>query len=334
MENFQKKTITTRRRLKYTYYVSPFGESTEQHPALFFLHGFPDSSHLWSGVVAMLGHLPNKIIIPDCLGYAGTDKPEYLNLYAYSGQADDLSDILEEETAKFAIIIGHDWGSALAQRTYLHKRERFSGVVLLNTAYMVPSNEPFDLAAVNDITERMFGYPQFSYWNFLLAPDAPQLIEDNLERMWTALHGDVKDWMKKMFCVPNAMRNFLLSSEEVPLKAYAKQSQWKDKFMQQFKNGGFSSTLQMYRATALNVQAESDSTIPKENLAIKVPLLFIICTQDAVCMREMMCPAKDNGLVPNLKEVAIESEHWSPMEKPDEIAQHIKDFLADIPSRS
>lgn len=327
MDTFQRKELVTQRSLKYTYFVSPSSESTKQHPALFFIHGFPDSAHLWSGVVASLCDLPNKIIIPDCLGYAGTDKPEDTNLYAYKGQADDLVDILNNENAKSTIIVGHDWGSALAQRTYLHHRELFSGVVLLNTGYMVPSNQPFDLSSINEFTEKTLGYPQFSYWEFFTAHDAAKIVDEHLERMWQVLHGDQKDWMKKLFCAPNAMREYLLGNEEVPLKAYANQPEWKDKFIQQFRTDGFASALQMYKATASNIQTISDSVIPEDSLAIEVPVLFFICTKDAVCVPEMMSPAKDQGLVPKLKEVVLECAHWSPMEKPDEIATHIRDFV-------
>ncbi|KAF7549511.1 hypothetical protein G7Z17_g6331 [Cylindrodendrum hubeiense] len=330
MESYQRKALVTQRSLKYTYFVSASGKATEQYPALFFIHGFPDSAHLWSGVIAALGDLPNKIIIPDCLGYGDTDKSTDTNLYAYKDQADDLADILKNEDVKFAIIIGHDWGSALAQRTYLYKRNLFSGVVLLNTGYMVPSDQPFDLAAVNELTQKTLGYPQFAYWEFFTAPDAAEIIDGNLDRMWQVLHGDAEEWMQRLFCVPNAMRQFLLSDEEIPLKEYAGQMEWKDKFIQQFKADGFASALQMYKATALNIQAMSDSTIPKDSLAIDVPILFFICTKDAVCVPEMMAPAKDQGLVPYLKEVLIESAHWSPMEKPEEIAAYIKDFVIEI----
>jgi soluble epoxide hydrolase/lipid-phosphate phosphatase len=332
MENFQCKQIVTRRSIKYTYYVSTSSESTDQSPALLFLHGFPDSAHLWIGVIDKLGVLPNKIIIPDCLGYAGTDKPTDTNLYAYKDQAEDIADILSNENANDTIIIGHDWGSALAQRTYLHKRHLFSGVVLVNIGYIVPSNEPFDLAAFNSYTENTTGYPQFSYWDFFVAPDAVDIVENNLERMWQILHGDAEDWMRKMFCIPDAMRDFLLGTEQVPLKDYAQQAEWKDRFMQQFRPGEFASSLQSYKAAAWSIQHRSDATISKEDLAIKVPLLFICCTQDAVCKPELMDAAKQQGLVPHLKEVSIESAHWSPMEKPDEIARHIKDFLGDMSS--
>ncbi|KAL2782898.1 Alpha/Beta hydrolase protein [Aspergillus keveii] len=330
MEDFHSKELVTRRGLKYTYYVSPTGNSTDQSPALLFLHGFPDSAHLWTDVISALGPLANKIIIPDCLGYAGTAKPTDTNLYAYKDQAEDLLNILSAEEARSSIIIGHDWGSALAQRTYLHKPHLFKGVVLVNIGYMVPATEPFNLAAFNAYTEKAIGYPQFAYWDFFTAPDAVSIVENNLERMWQVLHGDVDDWMKTLFCVPNAMCDFLLGSEEVPLKPYAQQSRWKDAFIHQFRPGEFESALHAYKAAAWNIQYSSDSTIPRNELVINAPMLFIACTKDPVCRPELMDAAKEGGLVPRLKEVTVEAAHWSPMERPGEIAGHIGEFLGQF----
>lgn len=125
------------------------------------MHGFPDSAYLWEGVIEKLSDIPNQIIIPDCLGYAGTDKPAVTTLYAYKGQTDDLVDMLTRENVESCVIIGHDWGSALAQRTFLYHRQLFGAVILLNAGYTVPSANRFDLAAANDATERLLGYPQF-----------------------------------------------------------------------------------------------------------------------------------------------------------------------------
>lgn len=330
MESFTQKSLVTKRSLKYTYYVSPPAEISGKVPALLFLHGFPDSSHLWSRVISALGDIPNRIIVPDCLGYAGTDKPTDTNLYSYSGQAEDITDILAAESVSNAVIIGHDWGSVLAQRTFLHHGHILRGLVLLNVGYMVPQNELFDLSAFNSHTQQIFGYPQFAYWEFFLTPNAAGIIESRLDRMWQALHGDVEDWMRKIFCEPNAMQDFLLGTEEVPLKKYAQESEWQAHFKGQFQAGGFASALQSYKAVAWNVQLKSDATIPREKLQIEAPCLYISCTRDAVCTPEGTERAARQGLLPQLKKVEIEAGHWSPMEKPAEIAKHISDFLHTV----
>ena len=332
MENFECKTLTTQRSLKYTYYVSPTSSSAQQAPALVFLHGFPDSAHLWSEVISELGDIPNQIVVPDCLGYAGTDKPEDTAMYEYKDQARDIMDILDKEEVKNGIVIGHDWGSALAQRVYLHHRERFCGVALLNTAYIVPSDQPFDLAAVNAFTSQIFGYPLYAYWDLFISPDASGIIDKNLDKMWEVLHGEPDDWMKQMFCVPDAMRKFLTNKDTIPLKSYAKLPGWKDRFMKQYERDGFASTLHMYKAAASNVHLRSEQAIPKDKTSIDVPLLFIACTKDFVCVPSLMQPAKDLGLVPKLKEVIVDCAHWSPMEKPDEVGEHLLDFIQNISS--
>ncbi|KAL1888140.1 hypothetical protein Sste5346_009750 [Sporothrix stenoceras] len=336
MDSFQKKTLVTARSLKYTYHVSRSGEVTDNCPALLFLHGFPDSAHLWTDVIANLGSVPNKIIIPDCLGYASTDKPEDTALYTYDGQAADLVDILGNENildGAQTVLIGHDWGSALAQRTYLYHRELFRGIVLVNTGYIVPSADKFDLDAVNTLTEKLLGYPQFAYWELFTAPDAAEVINTRLDRMWQALHGDHDQWMKKLFCEKDGMRNFILGDENVPLRPYARGPKFRDHFMEQFspEKGGFFGAFQMYKSTANNVQAEAFEKLPEVNLKIEVPILYFICRQDAVCLPELMMePAKGMGLVPNLKEVVLDCAHWSPMEKPVEIATEIKAFLGTV----
>jgi soluble epoxide hydrolase/lipid-phosphate phosphatase len=328
MDSFEQKTLKTKRSFTYTYYVSPHGESSTSTPALFFIHGFPDSAHLWKDVVAQLSGLPNKIIIPDTLGYAGTDKPTDTAAYNQKGQADDLSEILIKEGAQSSIIIGHDWGSSISQRTYLHHPELFSAVILLNVAYLPPGEQPFDLDTVNQFTEKIYGYPQLAYWELFGAEDGAKIIDSNLESMWEVLHGQSEDWMKEMFCTKGRMKTYLTTNEHVPLKPYGEDPRWKDAFIKQFKRDGFDGPLRMYKAAIHNFHYESDKLIPKERLRIQVPVLFIGCTGDFVCRHDLIEIPKKAGLLPDLEEQSIESAHWVPMEQPGEVAKHIKNFLA------
>ena len=54
---------------------------------------------------------------------------------------------------------------------------------------MIPSSEKFDLDEQNKLTARRFGYPQWEYWNFFTAPDAPKLMEADPSRMYEVNHG-------------------------------------------------------------------------------------------------------------------------------------------------
>lgn len=49
------------------------------------------------------------LIVPDQLGYGGTDKPTDPALYLSSLICQDLVDILDGENAEDVIAVGHDW---------------------------------------------------------------------------------------------------------------------------------------------------------------------------------------------------------------------------------
>ncbi|KAH7341205.1 epoxide hydrolase [Pyrenochaeta sp. MPI-SDFR-AT-0127] len=329
MENLARKSITTSRSLEYTYYCSQPTADSAGKPALFFIHGFPDHAYMWNDIIAQLLHLPYRIIAPDLLGYDGTAKPTDPSQYAYSLQAKDLREILAAENISSVIVVGHDWGSAMTQRFYLHYPDIVVGLVLLNVAYLVPNpSQKFHLDTVNDLTEKFYGYPMYAYWDLFTADDAPSLLSANLDRAYEVWHGDPKDWMRTQFCTRGAMRKYLNGEEErVQLKKYAQEERWKKHFFDRFERDGFEAPFCWYKAMKDNIQTEDDAKIPPERYRISVPLLFIGATGDAVCRIDAMDDAKGKGLVPDLEEKVIESGHWSPMEKPEEIAVLVKDFL-------
>jgi soluble epoxide hydrolase / lipid-phosphate phosphatase len=166
-----KSLITTPNNLTYSYYLSPDFhsklKSTPSTPILLLLHGFPDDAHMWAGVVPSFLQLNYPCILPDLLGFSGSSKPTNPNLYNYRQQANSLAQILDfEGVPKRVIPIGHDWGSATAQRFFLYHRERCTGLCIISLAYQIPSPKPFSLWNENHETAKKFGYPQWAYWNF------------------------------------------------------------------------------------------------------------------------------------------------------------------------
>jgi pimeloyl-ACP methyl ester carboxylesterase len=162
MEAFTKKTLKTSRGITYTYYTSPGSASL---PTLLFQHGYPDHAAMWAQVATPLRSLNHPIIIPDMLGYDGTDKPTDPSAYTWDKMTNDMVEILDAEKAQNCISIGHDWGSAAASRLYNYHPERVVGLVNLNVTYTAPGRKPFNLDGANDMMEKVFGYRLFSYWS-------------------------------------------------------------------------------------------------------------------------------------------------------------------------
>lgn len=266
------------------------------------------------------------------LGYAGTSKSLDASLYNYRSLSNDLVEILDAENVQKVIVIGHDWGAVMAQRFYPFHSDRVDKIVLLNVAYHPPSkpgDPKFDLKAANEMMQVTFGAPLWTYWEFFTSPDGPSLMRSTLQKVYEAQHGDVENWGFKIFCVPGAWRKYLTSSESesVPLKPYAQQPRWKDSFFDQFSHDGFEAPINWYNAMIENVQYEVEIQIPLEKHRIEVPVLFVGCTGDGNNRIELIEIPREAGLLPELRVEVLECGHWSPMERPVEVAGFIAEFV-------
>lgn len=330
MEGYNQKTLKTSRGYTYTYYVSDSSHKIDPSlPPLLFSHGWPDDARMWKSIADKLRKLPFKLIIPDLLGYSGTSKPTDPAAYKYDGMTKDITEILDAEGAKKVISIGHDWGCVVAARVYNYYPERVTGVVLLNVVYLPPSKDKFDLDATNAVTKEAFGYPIYMYWHFFTSPEAPKLLKEKVGRLYSALHAKGATSMRDFFCNANAFPDYLNSDSPVPeVREYAQDPEFKKYFIERLSRDGFEGPQNYYISFKNNIQWECDSQLPAENAKVDVPLLYIGCTQDAVCRPEAMAGAKQAGLVPDLEEAPlVDCAHWSPYEKPDEMAAPIADWL-------
>jgi soluble epoxide hydrolase / lipid-phosphate phosphatase len=102
------KTYQTCRGINYSYFFSPprNGERT-----ILFIHGFPSTSQDWHKQVAFFIGQGYGALVPDQLGYGGTDKPtiEELDKFKHNLIAKDMVELLDHEQVGPAVSIGHDW---------------------------------------------------------------------------------------------------------------------------------------------------------------------------------------------------------------------------------
>ncbi|GME60839.1 Alpha/beta hydrolase fold-1 [Neofusicoccum parvum] len=338
MDGLTRKTFKTSRSFEYTYYdTAPTKPLAAETPTILLLHGFPDSAQFWKHVIPTLTTtLPHRILVPDLLGYGGTSKPTNPSAFASNLMAADLAELLAHEQIAKAIPTGHDWGSFLAQRLYLFHPSLCAGVALLNVAYAPPSGQPFDLAATNALLERTAGSgggrSPFAYWELFTAADGAALVGRRLDRFWTALHGDRAHWMRDLWCGRGAMRAFLEEAaggrEDVPLRAYAQPGRgWRERWFGDVEAGGFESPLCWYKAYAGNVSVEAESALPRERLVVGVPVFFLGCSGDDVCLPAAIEPSREAGLLPDLTVKVIDAPHWCAMAEPEEVAKALLEFF-------
>ncbi|KAK3114281.1 hypothetical protein LTR53_007566 [Teratosphaeriaceae sp. CCFEE 6253] len=353
MEDFEHKSLVTKPHdLTYSYYLSPnFHKPADPSaPTLVICHGFPDDAWMWARAVPRLLQLPYRMVLVDILGFGGSSKPTDAPLYNYRKQADCIAQILDKEGASDNIIpVGHDWGSGTVQRFYLYHRHRCVGLTLLSLAYTPPSPDPFSLNETNKATEKLFTYPQWEYWNFFCAPDAPQLMMDNLERFWEVNNGYYPSpkpeehgrdiWMREMFCTPNAMREYITQTGKykdftVELRPYAKDPALKQAYVDRMRRDGFAGPVCYYHTLANNTMLEDERSLCQAkddaDRKITVPVLYIGQTGDWVCRTDLMSISKNQGLVADVEEKVVDAGHWClyDKEKSEEIAGLIGDWLS------
>ena len=324
MDSLKEKHLHTGRGFNYRYYTS---SGSTSKTTLLLCHGFPDDARLYQYMIPHLQKSNLRLIIPDLLGAGGTSKPVNPTPFEIKAMVQGILDILRAENiSKDIIPLGHDWGAYFAQRFYMLNPSLCLGLITLSVALSAPFSETFDLDAENKSTEQTVGYPQYAYWELFLPPSGVELMDQRLESMWHIMHGDEDEWMKKMFCSGGSMRAFLSADpRDVRLKPYAQNPELKNSWIQTKKStGGFMSPTCWYRAVAFNHQQATEKTLDPK---VDKPYLFIGCDGDAVCRTDAIEVAKKEGWVRDLTVREVESGHWCPYEKPEEVAGIVVEWL-------
>jgi pimeloyl-ACP methyl ester carboxylesterase len=249
-------------------------------------------------------------------------------LYNSKGMADDLAEILDHEGIKNIVSVGHDWGAFMAQRMWLWHPDRVTGVILLNVAYHSPS-AMVDLDKLNELAIKMTGLPRHSYWYLFTAPDGAQVLQDHIESLWTACHGNPENWLETLFCHPGAMEDFLRSDKLVPLKPYAEDPKLKDEWIARHKKDGFQGPVNWYIAQKEGHHWAVEKELPKERFPMTVPVLFIGASEDTVCRTEAIYAPQKAGLLPDLTIKEIKSGHWQTLEVPDQTGPLMAEWLTE-----
>lgn len=121
-------------------------EGNKNHPTVLLLHGEPSWSFLYRKMIPVLVENNFHVIAPDLIGFGKSDKPVDRSSYTYQGHLDWLSTFIEQLDLNDMILFCQDWGGLLGLRILTEMEDRFSMVVVSNTALPtgnVPMPESF-----------------------------------------------------------------------------------------------------------------------------------------------------------------------------------------------
>ena len=103
----------------------------EEAPLAVFLHGFPDFWYSWREQMAALDDR-FRVAALDLRGYNLSAKPEGVANYAMPHLVADVAAVIAAEKAEQAIVVGHDWGGAIAWNVAMTRPELVRLLVILN----------------------------------------------------------------------------------------------------------------------------------------------------------------------------------------------------------
>jgi haloalkane dehalogenase len=102
-------------------------EETGSGTTFVLLHGNPGSSHLWRNVSPLLGN--GRLLAPDLIGMGRSGKPDIP--YRFADHARYLDAWFEALDLDRVVLVGHDWGGALAFDWASRHPERALGIAFL-----------------------------------------------------------------------------------------------------------------------------------------------------------------------------------------------------------
>jgi pimeloyl-ACP methyl ester carboxylesterase len=100
-------------------------------PLVIMLHGFPDYWYTWRHQMPALARR-HQVVALDMRGYNESDKPEGVENYAMDKLVGDVEAVIRHFKRDKAIVVGHDWGGAVAWAFAMTHPEMTDRLIILN----------------------------------------------------------------------------------------------------------------------------------------------------------------------------------------------------------
>jgi pimeloyl-ACP methyl ester carboxylesterase len=262
-------------------------------PLVVLLHGFPQFWYCWRHQIGFLAELGYTVVAPDLRGYNDTDKPR--SGYDVPTLLGDIVGLIKGLGQEKAIIVGHDWGGALAwtfAMRYPHMTQR---LIVLNAPH--PWALRRELRTLKQLCKS---------W-YVFAFQIPWLPEALLSYHHAAMIGRA---IYNIAVQKSAFPPYVLTQYQVAMS----------------KPGAMTAALNYYRATARRGGYGYKGTGASSQTTIDTPTLLIWGEQDVALDIDL---TKDlEQWVHNIEIRRIpDSGHWVQEEKPDAVNAFIAQFL-------
>jgi epoxide hydrolase 4 len=259
-------------------------------PLMLMLHGFPECWYSWRHQIQEFSQ-DYKVVAVDLRGYNESDKPTDPSAYRMSEFIQDIQGLITGLGYERCILVGHDWGGAIAWNFAYHYPQLVEKLIVLN----IPHPAKF--------AEGIRSNPQQilrSFYIFLFQlPMLPEwLIQFN--------HYQAIELMLKGM----AVNKNTFSPEDLATYKNAVA-----------KPGALTAMLNYYRNLFWEVISDNNWDV------LEVPTLMIWGENDTALGKELTHGTE--SYVRNLRIHYIPNcSHWVQQEKPEQVNQYMRQFLS------
>ncbi|KAM4786928.1 bifunctional epoxide hydrolase 2 isoform 1-T1 [Cyanocitta cristata] len=295
-----------------------------QGPVLCLCHGFPESWLSWRFQIPALADAGFRVIALEMKGYGESTAPPDIPEYSQEQICKDFVTFLDKLGIPQVILVGHDWGGAVAWNVALFYPERLRAVASLNTPY-----RPADPGV--DIVEKLESFPAFDYQLYFQEPGVAEAeLEKDIGRTLKILIRSSRREDRLPFDLDfrrvRERGGLLVGFPENPPGSCLLPPPQLEYYTRQFRKSGFRGPLNWYR----NLRANWSWALSARDRKIGIPALMVTAGKDPVLQ-----PGLSEGMeswIPRLhREHLQDCGHWTQLERPAELNRLLLEWLRRLP---
>ncbi|PZG14595.1 alpha/beta fold hydrolase [Nonomuraea aridisoli] len=157
-------------------------------PLVLLVHGFPEFWYSWRHQLPALAGAGYRAVAVDVRGYGRSSKPDAVSAYRMLELVEDNVAVVRALGEETAVVVGHDWGSAIAAHSALIRPDVFTAVGLLSVPYA-----PRGVPRPSETFARMGGDEEF-YVSYFQEPG----------RAEAEIEPDVRGWLAGIYAALSA----------------------------------------------------------------------------------------------------------------------------------
>lgn len=257
-------------------------------PLMLMLHGFPEFWYSWRHLIPEFAK-DYKVVALDLRGYNESDKPQQQSAYVMSEFVKDVEGVIKGLGYDRCVLVGHDWGGAIAWNFAYAYPEMLERLIVLNMPH--PAKFADGLRTPQQLLRSSYAF-------FFQLPVLPELLIQSSD------YGAIESAFKGMAVNKSAIT-------QADIEAYKDAAS---------RRGALTAMLNYYRNAFPSMTLRDWSVL-------QVPTLMIWGEEDTALGKELTYGTEKYvrdfqiRYIPNCS-------HWVQQEQPELVNRYMREFLA------